>query len=451
LLRAGLLRVQRNATRFAETIPLDSLTDCVLDNQVTNAVWTAWRTLDRKPRSEHPSPDAGRPMIKIRPTVDPPPLAAIGAATPAAAAMYPLGAGSGERPRADDVAADADSSGAAAADRRADILLLAPLVTAAQTLIAEYGPTALPAHVPLTPARDLDDLLAQLQPEAISAASGLPLARTEDGLEQLRRRVAEDTGSVSGTPAAPLPPVQREILQYAFAKGRPRTGPSTSREAMSDAAGYADPPPTAVEAVVGGLRTEEDRLRHRASNADWVREGGDPGTARKLAARLQSVADQLLKRADFVALTDPDEHLICGNGAFDDLVAQPVEASLEGERRQEQRQRNVASWERGLAGQPPGHSIQPAPAANRIASVWELWRSVLTDAADGRLHAYLNVLRGRDAPGPLTGALERVKSALPEVQKFTSLVAYGSGDHRDEYIERLLVLTASMETAVTDA
>jgi hypothetical protein len=344
-------------------------------------------------------------------------------------------------PVADDAAGIAVLPGRAAAiPGPADRLLLAPLVTAVEELIADYGFDTLPDQVSLFPARRLDDQLAQLEPAAVSAASGLSLARTEDGVKQLRQRLADDQDPAVPTSDAPLPPAQREIVRYALLKGRPPTESADIDEAVPDPAGSASP-----DDVVTGLRAEENRLRQRADDTDWVRDG-NPDTARELADRLQRVADELLKGAEFIALTVPDQQLILGNGAFDDLVGQPAETPT-GQVRAQERRRSLSAWGRSLARQQPGHSVLSTPAENRIATEWELQRSALV-AGNGQPHAYLNVLRGTGA-SPSGPALERAHAALSEIRTYTSLYAYGSDTRRDEYAERLRGVVEQLESAVT--
>ncbi len=214
----------------------------------------------------------------------------------------------------------------------------------------------------------------------------------------------------------------------------------------------AAPPPT-VATVIGGLRTEEDRLRHRAADADWLAAGGDAATAGELAARLRRVADELLTRAGFIVLTDPDENVICGNAAFDDLISQSGGSPPGGavgaiDEPPQWRRDNVLAWQRALTGRPAGPSTLTAPVSNRIATQWELRRTVLTDAVDGRLHGYLNVLRGREVVASAARAVEQVGAALPDVRKYASLVAYGSAEYRGDYTQRLLELTAGIDAAV---
>ena len=43
MLRMSLRRVQQHATKFADTIPVASLTDRMVDRQVTSSAWSLWR------------------------------------------------------------------------------------------------------------------------------------------------------------------------------------------------------------------------------------------------------------------------------------------------------------------------------------------------------------------------------------------------------------------------
>jgi len=413
LLRVGLLRVQRDSTRHVDTVPLDSLTDCVLDNQVTNGPWTSWHAFDRPPRPEHPAPtgNTASRMIAIRPPSESP-----------APDGFPRTA--------------------------SDSLLLASVVQSVQTVIDAAGPTALPAKIELDTARVLDELLTQVQPEDFSAASGLSLPRAEDGLQQLRRRAAEHGPSGADDPGSALPLTEQEILRYALKKTRTPAAPPAPTAAASDATPAGAATPVTVDAVVASLRTESDRLSSRASDEKWAADGGTPDTARELGRRIQGVSDELLRRADFIVLTGPDDHLIHGNGPFTELLAQPVDERGDSEQRLAELQGNRQAWERAIAGAPAGHSMLRSPVPNRIASEWELWRTVIADATGGRPYGHVTVLRGDGVPGTAAGTLERVQSSMSALRQYASLLAYGSGEHRDEYTRRLQELTAELEAAV---
>jgi len=62
-LMEGLRLVQNHSLTSAKTIPLDSLTDCVLDSVVINSPWTAWRYLVSEPRYEGQQTDASSKLF----------------------------------------------------------------------------------------------------------------------------------------------------------------------------------------------------------------------------------------------------------------------------------------------------------------------------------------------------------------------------------------------------
>ena len=434
LLRVGLARVQHHATRHADTIPLDSLTDGVLDNQVTNSPWTAWRQLDRLPRSPN-GPPATAPMLDVR------------AAAPNAP-MYPLG----DEPAEDEPAAAAP----APSDPTAPGVRGMPLVRCViQEALAEAGDsTALPEKLALDPARTLDRLLEPVQPEAVSEACGLPLARTEAGLERCRRGAAA-AATAPGRPRPALDPSERAVMEYAFKHKAARDAPPGSRAASLSDAPAAGAPAATGEDIVSGLRIEADRLLLRADDRSWRSEGGDPEGARGLGSRLLAVTDELLRRTDFLVLADADGRLVWYNRPFEDLVSPPVdEPAGRPQRRRRQRQErgdHRRRWEAALAGAPLGHSRLPAPAPNRVATEWELSRTVIEDEGGdgaGRPRAYFNVLRHPHAERLPTGILEQVRELLSELKQYSSLFAYGSAEHRGGYAERLQELTAEVEAAV---
>jgi hypothetical protein len=93
------------------------------------------------------------------------------------------------------------------------------------------------------------------------------------------------------------------------------------------------------------------------------------------------------------------------------------------------------------------------------AAPWQLWRTVIEDAADQLPQAHLNVLRGQGVASPAEGVLERVKALVSEVKQsevkqsevkqYASLFAYGSGEQRGGYAQRLQTIVAELEKAVT--
>src|SRR5262249_35920396 len=151
---------------------------------------------------------------------------------------------------------------------------------------------------------------------------------------------------------------------------------------------------------------------------------GDPATAHALGMRLRRVADDLLRRADFVVLIDPDGRLLYGNGAFVQLVSPTDDPQAnhgtQQQRRRRARQQQRLVWEAALASTSPGHSMLTAPISNPIAKTWQLSRTVIKDSVDGRPWADLVVFRSKDVPPLDPRELEQIDALLPELTQYSS-------------------------------
>jgi hypothetical protein len=410
LLRLGLDRVQRHSTRHAGTIPLDSLTDCVLDGQVANSPWTAWRHLDRAPLPELDEPIGARStrMIDLSPAAPRSSsltAALIQSATPAAPVLH-----------LDEVLGE----GPALADT-------APVIQAAHVLNDAGDVTALPETAEVNPGGVISDLLSTVAPADVSAASGLPLARTEDGLNQLRLRAGDEPG-----PGQPLSGAERTVLDFAIKNRTPIRPESVTR------------PATVLQDLIAGLRTEAQRMLLRLDDEPWRDRQGDPTTALGLGTRLQRTADDLLRRADFTVVADVGDHLISCDAAFLDLISSPGDAPDAAPTGHDHRR----AWQTALADAPLGHSTLGAPVPNRIGEQWELWRTRIDDPRGRRPHAFLNVLRCEDVERPTGATLEHVKELLSQVQQYAAFFSYGAKEKRPAYAQQLTSAVGELETTV---
>ena len=173
----GLRLVQNYATHFESAIPLDSLTDVVLDNLIVDLPWTAWHELDRTPLY---GPEDRAPTKKK--------------AKESYTEIF-LQTGSPRSPvfrvaslmEEDEIQEDwPRESGFFAAPAKFSTLHDGAVLQKAQELTEGGRLSVLPEKVSLDSKRFLQELLAKITPEAISSASGLPLNRSERGLASLR-------------------------------------------------------------------------------------------------------------------------------------------------------------------------------------------------------------------------------------------------------------------------
>jgi len=451
LLREGLKRVRRHATRFAETIPLGSLTDCVLDRLVLNSPWTAWRYLERLPLGLEAASRAvaNKRLFARRPTAVPPspPAAEIQSVQPKAPVYRLEGELEAGAPQAS--AAQTTSASAVA------ILNEAPLLEVAQTLTQRDNLDALPETVSLNRAQSLGDLLVNVEPMEVSAASGLPLARTEHSLENLRR-ICESppaaTGGHQGTATKALTRDEQFIIEYALQKSarlRRQNSLPEDETAVADEPSPQFLPPTTIEECVSKLREESARLLLTATtgSASGSAMGDLTRRTHDLAESLLNVADNLLKGADFTAITDIQGPVLFINGAFLDLLSPwGAGASEQSARR---RPENQSVWEVALASTPLGRSTLVDPVTGE--TLWDLRRTAIEDNPGGTVQAYLNLLRRKETPPPTAETLEQVSSVLQELALYTSLLAYGTAERQIEYVDKLESLTHHLQQVARPA
>jgi hypothetical protein len=180
LMRKGLELVHRHSTLFRETIPIDSLTDRVLANIVTNSPWTAWRQLsDRDTFDDDITPSRGDSSAQwVRTLTE----AALSQATTVFQANFPKAP----------VVQLAEllkqtiggSKASKTATRKAVSLVLksfqdAPLLDILQTVTRISDLDALPPSVTLKAEESIKELLHSVKAEEISKTSGLSLAHAE--------------------------------------------------------------------------------------------------------------------------------------------------------------------------------------------------------------------------------------------------------------------------------
>jgi hypothetical protein len=484
LLRVGLQRVRRHATRFAGTIPRDSLTDCVLDVQAANSPWTAWRELKRMPRFDgEPALTAAkgaklatwgraahwrshrlkrqRESSEALEAQDP---IAAGHAAPPSAPIYqlvqvPEAGESLPRGPAMDAATGLGGSppvGSNSAAVAAAALRDTPLIELARDLLYGAGVESAPATLVVAPAPSVGNLLGSVTAKEVSAASGLPLDRTANALQLLRQ-----SGSLQ-PPAAELPvesvapgaaadpsfaAVAQEVARHLLKVADP--GPASS--GASVAGPEAPEPVVTIEECVAQLRAEAQRL--------VLAEGGQQESseatelARRLSARLLEVAAALLAQAYFVAITGLSGQIERCNGGFRTLLeaAGPPGTTAYAHSRK--------NWERAFHDAPLGPSslADPAPVPDAVlprkgeARIWELRRSAVVDEPGQAVRAHLNFLRIQGAGRLTAEALMQVNLLLPQVAMFSSLLTLGSKERRTEYAAALDTLTRQLESLAGEA
>lgn len=489
LLRLGLERVQRHATRVERTVPLNSLTDRVLDNLLVNSPWTAWRELDGEIQYAEDAPlrSTGRQRQSPAAVEGESSFARIPgsslflATTPDAPVfrLYDEAESSASVLSMDDPSAANDpESGTVTpeqpiADDPTTALQVNQAIQVQQKLAAsdDHETTVVVAGDVVPTQEELIQQLIQRDNQyavKIAAASGLPIDRINAGLGNLLQQARSQ--SVRPTPQPDsLATAQQAVLEYGLpqvtitsqAQGResaPSSDAVPSTGLAEDAVLGSLPATPSVPNIaecVGKLRAEVDRLLLRSGDTPFSAE--DDTSTRELAHRLQTVANTLLDHDEFVVLTDQRGRLKTGNAAFVALVSSGStvmgqstdEAMLEQQSKREL-QTNLQAWEQSLRGLSPGRNTLNDPLTGSNDRVWELQQVQIEDKNRQATPLYLNTFWLSGVDRMSSQLLEQIKNHLPQLTLYVSLLVYGSPEQRSEYSNQLELLVGQLEAMLHD-
>jgi len=449
LLRAGLKLVQRHSTRMVNTIPLNSLTDLVLDNLVLNSPWTAWRELMPSSSDQSlSSPFAEDALLNVTT-----PRPRRRRATKSISTQTLLQSETAAAP-VFNVTPDDEAKNAAPSGLERDSSLPAPTSAVAlyeAILIQEAARLARSIAEDFEEKHELDfkkllnDLL--MSPEELSELSGMPLSRTAEALEGLRR-YGDAPPTLDGNAREELLSQEMQVVfNYAMQRSaqRGQRPQSSETDAMQPVSPLDAAPPTTsatIEDIVLKLRAEARRL---------MQVGGDRPEAKELSDRLRRVSNKLLQQADFNVLTRPQGALLRGNAAFRVLVL-PSAADIEaGADIKEIWQKSCSAWESLLVRASTGRSVVSSPVQNSISADWELRRIAINDSVKKTTQAYLNLLRCPGSQRPDKIALLALDALMPELALDASYFAHGAASRQQEYGQSLTALISKLENISTAA
>jgi PAS domain-containing protein len=461
LLRPGLVLVQAHATRHVDTIPIDSLTDVILDNAILNTPWTAWRHLDRRPVLPH-----GEKIRSVRPLAKKAVEESLPAARPVTKMAPPhLPVYQYTRVEGDDSAlteSDFESSEMAPA-QTIDLLDQASLLWQVQSLTAATSFEERPPAIRVNLGGSVDDLLSSVNPEDVSSARGISLARAERGLEELQQRkqpvkrgpADQDLAKTSFSAD------ERTVFNYAVQQqvsSYPRSGARGFEEGDAILESGAALPlgglsqigtltRVTIEDIALTLATEGDRLLSSGLRT------GHPEAARALAEQMQEVAEALFTRADYLALTDPQGHITHSNGAFLALISRPRESGPTAEISSESgidpvessSAKNRRLWEEALRTIQAAGTELSDPLQGTDGPVWVFKRTIINDENETP-RAILYDFRQKGA-GTLPGnVLPAMAEFLPELTFNSSMFAYSVGEDASSYLKNLEKVVGNLKT-----
>jgi PAS domain-containing protein len=426
-LLAGVQRVQSHSLKFTDTIPLDGLTDCVVDSLVVNAPWTAWRHLARQPKYDL-SPQAKRLQIKQSGgiTSDFSVSAVLSQAAAPRTPIYRF--------------TDDETPPAKRRTATQTVLQDAPMIQKAKEAVIEYSEnlemSSLPGKINFNSTEEINKVLAQVTPEEVSRNFGISLSRTEESLKYLHSQTFdslqadEPTDTSTAATNKSLVTVQQAILEYALNKfGK------TESETTGGAARTL--PKYTIREIVIKIQCEADRLCIAAtasSSGIQQTSGISIDAAFNFAERLYAVAETLLKYADFVLITDSRGKILYSNGAFLLLVSPKSSDRAKATEREitEARLTKQKEWEKILEAVQIGLSDVENSSEPEGWRKWKLSRTEIEDQAGSRSISYLNLLRLVEFPPLDEEILCEIDSAAANLSFYAPLLIYGSAENKEE-------------------
>jgi hypothetical protein len=415
MLRIGLRRVQRHATQFAATVPVGSVTDKMLARQVTSSAWSVWRQPDDSAAgletvTNEPAGVKARGRRRITSAIlrsGFTPDAPIYLASPAAGAAPPGESGLGR------------------------VLYDLPVIKAAQNMIgANLGP--LPNKIVVDAKMELTKLLEQIDPRALSAATGIPLGRAERAISRLRSSVQAGTSIADKVGAT-----ARAVVEFALRQSSRNQPPAAS--ALEAATNVVSPKPEAARRTT--IEEGAETLRSAAIQLTSGEPAPDSNTtdaarAAKIAERLHALAEALLGHADFVAITGRDGQFLYANGAFTMLLSSsdPRHPDREGRR-----------WCKWLSTLPLGRTSHLTAPHDSSGRVWTVHRSAVEYPGSDTPSGYVNILDDERRSTLPPDEVERVTAKMSDVTLHASFVQYGSPRRRTASLEKLEQIATEIE------
>lgn len=459
----SLRLVQKYAAMYADTIPKDCLTDCVLDTVMSDSPWTGWRFLNRTPSGQwegEANESKGKlssswnsiAVKKTEPVYGFDPYLFASHDTPVNLPPYNA-----------QTSVPREEHGQTTFVPTSDDLKAVTVNQQAKDLALEYivtnGIEKIPSEIAFDSAKKIGEILENVNPSDVSQAYNLPLSRTEYELENLKQQVtaqpASDASSIANEPekrSASEIHAQNAILDFAIKSGgiAPELSTLKTPQVFDESAEEYEGGGTTrrVAELSGKIRSCAERLWTIPSGmqSSVVSTGGLPSEVattfssqqdidecRAIASRLKTIGDELLGRANFVALTDASGRIFDKNDAFLQLLL-PRDLGVQSPAQLVESIRDrQTKWEQALGSLPVSTSQIDDPNSTEKPSLYQVKRSIIKDEANDAIHAHVNILSTNNFEEADPQILDSINTMLPDLILYSSLFAYGSGEDKQKY------------------
>ncbi|HEX8232604.1 MAG TPA: hypothetical protein VF559_04565 [Caulobacteraceae bacterium] len=427
MLRAGLRRLQRRASRHAGTFAAGSLTDRISDFLLGDTPWTSWRDLDEATFGELTAAPAWETSANT---------AVLQQSFSAKAPIFPL------NPPSTSARLDA-----------AQAVSEAGLVGAAVRVLnrPDHDARAVGALTPMADeGESIRSILADLSPARVSRMTGAPISRVTADLQRLRSALGDAGESVTARSSGDVLSQSVVAAVMQIAGSADPMAPTATFGATQPP--QADVPPADAFATERTTRSIEEHAQDLLNQVDHLQsvikdEKASPAsreTAGRLSGRLKSLAERLLERADLVAVSDPQHRLLYANGALQTLMASTA-TSLPIDTREDL---DAALKDSRAA---IGRFVQVhGRAVGSVQDVthWRAATTVVQEVGTGAVKGYVHLLNQEGTALPGVEVLAKIGQAAPKLALQTGLFAHGSADARERYGDALTRLVDDLENTI---
>lgn len=455
LLKLGLRRVQMHAVRHEETMHDNELVDRILNSSLKNGPWVAWEKLYEPSEVNTSLPQSDSltdQVIQASEELVSEPAVYVSESVSPKLPIY-------------NIAADTEPNiGMRASMPKSShvfILQEASLLNLSLEL-SKAGFQELPMQINIKPTATLFDFLNKAEGKDISIATNLPLSR----INASRKNIIEKKEKLQFDEME-LTDDEQKIIKYAFKEEGKKSemtyqsnqtpdnfsdavesDSSNITQGISDSTDLSDPQSHSItiEECVSKLHSEANHL-----SVGFGEESNNLVNAvgKKFAERLITIADKLLRRADFTVKTDSEGKTVFANGAFLYLITSRSDYNknlIEDKNRNikeenETQKSNQLLWEEVIAKAPIGDSKITSPIENNYFGIWNLKKIELYNEEQKTVLGHLNVLRGIGAPDCKQEIINEVQKNLSSLSLYAPLFginSLGNGDLFEKKLEEVI-------------
>lgn len=440
-------RIYAYSTHFAHLIPVNSLTDCIIDKPLDDSPWTAWSHLNRYPEN-FAEPEISGTRGAVENTSKSKKQKVFSVKTPTS---ENLKNNLSFQNTALDSAMQSDEATIISADQQA--LRQVSVLQTARNLVNEYVETGkieeIPTNFKFDSDRQIGQMLETVDAKAISSSCNIPLSRVESNLENLKEQgksLAAPENYSNAPQIAQQPVIETQsgqaILNFAVNSVNQK---QTTNNADFSGEKLFENTAVKIEYIFEQLHAAALRLFSAVNVSKSTFKPAEARFANQCAKKLNNFAEEILRQADFIVLTNQSNQIFQFNEAFRYLLLPQVPESVSSD----EFSKRKADWEKVLGEISEFNPEIKNPVREKIERRFSVRRTKIEDEKSN-LQIYLNIIQDLNTKRINAKNLEEIYFLLSDVTLFTSLFTYATETDKKECIGKLNELISKIEKLMKD-